>query len=47
MPVMNKKGELFDERRKKDRRQVDKPISSDKRVSERRKNNINAKKSKV
>ena len=43
MPVMNTKGELFDERRKKQRRVEDKTVAVDNRKSDRRKKDINAK----
>ena len=41
MIVMNHDGDLFDERRKKDRRKKDSSISSDRRKEDRRKVNIN------
>lgn len=41
MLVMNNDGDLFDERRKKDRRKNDSEISNDRRKNDRRKLNIN------
>ena len=42
MPVMNSKGDLFDERRKANRRQKNIEVNEDKRSGERRKKDINA-----
>lgn len=41
MIVMNHDGDLFDERRKKDRRKNSTSVSTDKRKNDRRKENIN------
>lgn len=41
MLVMNNDGDLFDERRKKDRRKNDSEVSNDRRKNDRRKLNIN------
>lgn len=41
MIVMNRDGDLFDERRKKDRRKVNSAVSNDRRKEDRRKENIN------
>lgn len=42
MPVMNKEGNLFDERRKGERRKIEKETKEDNRKSsDRRKDNIN------
>ena len=41
MLVMNRDGDLFDERRKKDRRKVNSEVSNDRRKEDRRKENIN------
>lgn len=41
MIVMNHDGDLFDERRKKDRRKASSSVSADRRKNDRRKENIN------
>ena len=41
MLVMNRDGDLFDERRKKDRRKVNSEVPKDRRKEDRRKENIN------
>lgn len=41
MLVMNRDGDLFDERRKKDRRKVNSEVPNDRRKEDRRKENIN------
>lgn len=41
MIVMNHDGDLFDERRKKDRRKVNSTVENDRRKEDRRKENIN------
>lgn len=41
MIVMNHDGDLFDERRKKDRRKSNTDVANDRRKSDRRKININ------
>ena len=46
MPVMDLKGDLFDERRKNDRRKKNKTVKDEKRTEERRKKDINAPKEK-
>ena len=38
---MNRDGDLFDERRKKDRRKVNSEVPNDRRKEDRRKENIN------
>lgn len=48
MLVMDKSGNLFDDRRKKsDRRKTDKKVENDKRVSKRREDNLNEKNKKL
>ena len=42
MPVMNKDGDLFDERRHATRRKNNKPVDHENRKTERRKKDINA-----
>lgn len=46
MIVMNHDGDLFDERRKKDRRKNNTAVKNDKRKEDRRKENINETKKK-
>ena len=41
MLVMNRDGDLFDERRKKDRRKLNSEVPNDRRKEDRRKENIN------
>lgn len=41
MPVMNSNGELFDERRKEERRKLDIPVETDRRVNDRRVEDLN------
>ncbi len=41
MPVMNSNGELFDERRKDERRKLDIPVDSERRVGDRRVEDLN------
>ena len=41
MLVMNCDGDLFDERRKKDRRKLNSEVPNDRRKEDRRKENIN------
>lgn len=47
MLVMNRDGDLFDERRKKDRRKVNSEVPNDRRKEDRRKENINEVKKKI
>ncbi len=42
MPVMNSKGDLFDERRKDAKKKSNKEVSTERRSTERRKKNINS-----
>ena len=42
MPVMNTNGEIFDERRKDERRKQNIEVSVERRTTDRRKENINA-----